>query len=131
MPRQLLRLTWHDFQVGVDRLRRALKDVPAVGIYGAPRGGLPLAVTLSHYLELPFLFAPCDGCIWVDDIFETGKTADSLTCTPAAKAVWVTKNPRSDIMAAYVVFDNPWVVFPWEDAQQAQQDMVDYYASRE
>lgn len=131
MSRNILRLTWHDFQIGVDRLYRSLKNVPNTGIYGAPRGGLPLAVTLSHYLETPLLLEPQDGCIWVDDIVETGKTVDSLQVIPAAKACWVTKNPRGDVLAAYVVFENPWIVFPWEDAEQAQQDMVDYYASRE
>lgn len=131
MPCNILRLTWHDFQIGVDRLYRSLKDIPNIGIYGAPRGGLPLAVTLSHYLETPLLLEPKDGCIWVDDIIETGKTVDSLTCVPAAKCTWVTKKPRGDVLSAYVVFDNPWIVFPWEDPIQAQQDMAAYYASRE
>lgn len=131
MSRNILRLTWHDFQIGIDRLHRSLKNVPNTGVYGVPRGGLPIAVTLSHYLETPLLLKPQDGCIWVDDIVETGKTVDGIEVTPAAKCCWVTKNPRADVLAAYVVFENPWIVFPWEDAEQAQQDMVDYYASRE
>lgn len=131
MSRNILRLTWHDFQIGIDRLYRSLKNVPNTGVYGVPRGGLPIAVTLSHYLETPLLLEPQDGCIWVDDIVETGKTVDGIEVTPAAKCCWVTKNPRGDVLVAYVVFDNPWIVFPWEDAEQAQQDMVDYYASRE
>ena len=33
------------------------------GVYALPRGGLVLGVMASHALHIPFLGAPCEGCI--------------------------------------------------------------------
>lgn len=45
------------------------------GIYGPPRGGLPLAVKLSHLLNLPFLKKPMGKkTLIVDDIADKGDT---------------------------------------------------------
>ena len=128
MSRHLLPLNWEDFDLAISRLVYKLKEVEANGIYGEPRGGLCLAVALSHYLNLPLLKEPQDGMIWVDDICDSGKTIANLTfnCT---KAVWVTKKPSMDVIAAYVTFENPWIVFPWEDGEQALLDMENYLAT--
>ena len=44
------------------------------GIYGVPRGGLPIAVSLSHRLNLQFYMLPSNEILVVDDISDTGKT---------------------------------------------------------
>ena len=132
MPRHLLHLTWQDFDIAVGRLAYRLKGLESSGIYGKPRGGLCLAVALSHKLQLPLLNEPQDGMIWVDDIVETGRTVEKIAHKCAAICTWVTKSPSYDVCAAYVIMppDNPWVVFPWEDMQNSLEDMADYYESR-
>jgi len=44
------------------------------GIYGIPRGGLPVAVHLSHHLGLPMLDKPRQNCIIAEDISDSGNT---------------------------------------------------------
>lgn len=131
MSRNLLPLNWEDFDIAIGRLIYKLQGIDAVGIYGQPRGGLCLAVTLSHYLELPLLSEPQDGMIWVDDICESGLTIANIQHKCAAKAVWVTMKPSLDVIAAYVTFDHPWVIFPWENAEKALDDMEAYLATRQ
>jgi len=133
MPRNLLHLGWEDFDIAVSRLWYQLQGVEAVGVYGEPRGGLPLAVALSHRLGLPLLTEPCDGMIWVDDICDSGKTANAVQHRCAAKAVWVAIHPNyTGMVHAYVIIDDhPWIVFPWEDAQKAEQERENYLATRE
>lgn len=131
MSRKLLPLNWEDFDIAIGRLCYKLKGIDAVGIYGQPRGGLCLAVALSHHLNLPLLLEPQDGMIWVDDVCESGLTVANIQHKPAAKAVWVSMKPSFDVIAAYVTFDHPWVIFPWEDAEKALDDMEAYLATRQ
>ena len=39
-----------------------------VGVYGVPNGGELGAVWLSNAFDVPFLSAPCDNCLLIDDI---------------------------------------------------------------
>ena len=132
MPRNLRNLTWYDFAIAVSRLEYYLKTVKdVVGIYGKPRGGLCLAVALSHRLDLPLLLEPQDGMIWVDDIIDSGKTVREIQHKPAAIACWVNRNNAqlADV-SAYVMFDDDWVVFPWEQEYNALYDLEAYECSR-
>lgn len=130
MSRKLLPLNWEDFDIAIGRLGYKLKEIDSTGVYGAPRGGLCLAVALSHHLGIPYLSEPQDDMIWVDDIVDTGQTIAAITHQCAAKAVLVTTKPSADVIAAYVTFEHPWVIFPWENAEKAIDDMENYNASR-
>ena len=44
------------------------------GIYGIPRGGLCLAVALSHKLNIELLKEPRNNILIVDDIYDSGET---------------------------------------------------------
>src|SRR5688572_2007073 len=46
-------------------------------VYGFPRGGIPIAVYLSHKLKLRYTPVAEDAaiCLVVDDILDTGRTA--------------------------------------------------------
>ena len=75
-------LTWDDFNDAVTAMLKTMSEqidqgkLPKLqGIYGMPRGGLPLAVALSNMLNLPLLMAPIEKCLIVDDIFDTGRQA--------------------------------------------------------
>lgn len=105
------------------------------GIYGIPRGGLCVAVALSHYLELPMLMAPQVGCIVVDDLIQTGatmrRTLDACNRRGIADRdvvvwAWVTKD--RDLASRYYRFIEPRTapVFPWEDWLQATKGMLAY-----
>lgn len=58
MPTDMLRLTWADFDRAVAVLAALVNRTPTRRLYGIPRGGLCLAVALSHATGLPLSMEP-------------------------------------------------------------------------
>ena len=54
------------------------------GIYGVPRGGLCLAVALSHKLKIKLISEPIKNSLIVDDVYETGITLSTFKNTEGA-----------------------------------------------
>lgn len=125
-------LTWQQFDLAVSALAERFQDRSIPGIYGVPRGGLCLAVALSHVLELPLLMAPESRCLIVDEVFETGQTLAALRqqWPDAAFAVWVSKISPTWWEAVDVTNSQEWLVFPWENLQRARADERLFRASR-
>ena len=77
-------ITWKEYDDMIDKISKYVKQYPLgeIGaVYGLPRGGLPIAVSLSHSLGLPLLMDYYDRKIVtdkqilvVDDIADTGNT---------------------------------------------------------
>ena len=142
----IIRLTWDQLDLAVlilsDRVRAALdphRRVP--GLYGEPRGGLTLAVALSHRLRLPLLSEPEERMIWVDDIVDSGETVERVVfqSNPFACLSWVWSQPvmrRVESLkdAPLCLTVEPqrsgWYVFPWEDPHQAAKEYDDYMSRR-
>ncbi|OHB20733.1 MAG: hypothetical protein A2939_00135 [Parcubacteria group bacterium RIFCSPLOWO2_01_FULL_48_18] len=85
------------------------------GVYGIPRGGMILAVCLSHRLGIPMLLAPTKRSLIVDDIADTGKTLAhfrDLRCFIAT----LFYHPRSIVKPDVWLRKkgSAWIVFPWE-----------------
>lgn len=126
-------IDWISVAAAVDHCKREYKDIVFSGVYGVPRGGLCLAVMLSHNMDIPLLAEPNDTCLIVDDVYETGETLASYRH----------KYPGAEFftMASKMPFDygvsfrqcpaDEWLVFPWEDKVKAQFDQDSYYASRQ
>ena len=55
-------IDWENFGIMMDELYEIIKisNIKFDGIYGIPRGGLPIAVALSHKLNLPLFIRDCD-----------------------------------------------------------------------
>ena len=64
--------TWSDFDKSVEFIAQECKFLEFSGIYGIPRGGLCLAVALSHKLKINLLSEPIKNSLIVDDVYETG-----------------------------------------------------------
>ena len=115
-------VTWKDVEDFVNSLADTMdtRKKPVSGVYGLPRGGLVLAVMLSHKLNVPMLFAPADGCIIVDDIADSGRSLIHYTenDTQFNKYFIATMyyHPRSSVEPDYWVWNKEdcWIVFPWE-----------------
>jgi hypoxanthine phosphoribosyltransferase len=125
----MLRLTWADFDEAVAKLARRISRTSSRHLYGVPRGGLCLAVALSHATGIPLAIEPGPNCVIVDDIADTGTT---LRQFEGQKLVWVFR-PRSlvNVRAALrlTLDDDRWVLFPWEKESNADKDR-DRYAFR-
>ena len=125
-------LTWAQFDAAVASLTLRLRSSSFSGVYGVPRGGLCLAVALSHSLQITQLMNPQPGCLIVDDVYETGQTLHPLYATwpDAVFAVWISKSPPEWWIAAEVFTSQEWVVFPWAQLHHAISDEQDYRTSR-
>lgn len=110
-------ITWSEFGAMVRELAKQIKKrrIRFNGIYGIPRGGLPIAIYLSHYLKLPLQLYPNEKSLVVDDISDTGKTLEShknkfiatlftTSWTKSKPLCWVGKKEKK----------TDWIVFPWE-----------------
>jgi len=127
----MLVLSWHDFEEAIELVVSSCAGHSFAGVYGVPRGGLVLAVVLSHRLELPLLLEPCPGCLVVDDVYETGKTLAPYRALEGAQVwVWVSKVGPQWWQAAVVSPSQQWIVFPWENPTAAAADEQQYRASR-
>ena len=82
-------LSWMGLEFAIDDLVNDYKenDYKCDYIYGPPRGGLPMAVTLSHRLNIPLIKTEADmfeqygnkqSVLIVDDIADTGKTLEGM-----------------------------------------------------
>lgn len=121
-------ISWDEFNENVEKLVSKIKNVDY--IVGIPRGGLILAVTLSHKLDikhmtvdhlekledLNFLNYDRKKILIVDDISDSGQTlkyykkAGYTTATLDVRSTTITK---PDYYVNWI--DNAdWIVYPWE-----------------
>jgi hypoxanthine phosphoribosyltransferase len=124
-------LSWHEFDQAVESMARHCEGQRCSGVYGIPRGGLVLAVCLSHRLQVPLLAEPEAHCLVVDDIYETGRTvAPFQERRDLTTWVWFSKVPADWWQALEITTSSDWIVFPWENASLAEDDQRHYRASR-
>jgi hypoxanthine phosphoribosyltransferase len=139
MMTEVLYMTWENFDEAMRSAVAELSNHPllpdgAIGVYGIPRGGLIVAVTLSHRLSIPWLPEPQPGCILVDDVIETGHTMQTLINNlhkqyPGlnwAAWVWISKNLLPGIGYQRYVDPKIWVCFPWSDPLKVEQERKAY-----
>ena len=121
-------LTWNEFNDCVQKITELLKEKKIQGVYGFPRGGLCLAVAISHSLNVPLLDKPEPNSLIVDDIYDSGKTINSIREIKNIEVfVWISRvNPSW--WKAYEIDDSKeWFVFPWEKMSHAKEEK-DYYS---
>jgi len=119
------------YDVFVRLLHQRVKNLNPVGIYGLPRGGLPVAVHLSHHLDVP-MFIDLDQykggtLLVVDDIVDSGGTYNKFIELAFQKGIeFITSSifykPCSSYKPDVFVSEVPsnlWIVFPWERADEA------------
>lgn len=138
---ELIFLGWDDFERCVELFVQSFKDSDFIGIFGQPRGGLPLAVALSHRLNLPLftifdqlIFAPDGRYLWVDDIVDSGTTIEAAKArvhlsnigVEFSYACMVSKKKMEDLNFSIFEPTDKWVVFPWEDPMAITREMAAY-----
>ncbi len=125
------KLDWLEFEGCITNIYEKCKEKTFVGVYGHPRGGLCLAVALSHSLNIPLLNEPRNNSLIVDDIYETGCTIEKFRNLKDTEThVWISKKKPTWWKAYQVNYDDEWVIFPWEDAKYAETERELYLQSR-
>jgi len=112
--------TWGEFDTAVLRLAGLVRtaDIPFKYIYGIPRGGLVLAVALSHRLAIPLTLNYDKHMSYevlvVDDISDSGKTLSALNPILSA-TIHIVKD--TTFMPTFHFAEKQktdWIIYPWE-----------------
>lgn len=123
-------ITWKEIVLLTQVLAKKIEPFKDdfVGIYGVPRGGLIPAVILSNLTGLP-LFCSTDTIdkkvLVVDDIIDTGRTAERMIRKGAVTFAALYVSPKSSIKPSFyanVHNDNNWLIFPWETISSSKYD---------
>ena len=123
--------TWSEFDKSVEYIAYKCKNLDFSGIYGIPRGGLCLAVALSHKLKIKMISEPIKNSLIVDDVYETGITLNTFKDIEGAMFfVLFSKMKPSWWNSVHLSKKNEWIVFPWENTLNLQSDRHDYIKKR-
>jgi len=119
---------WQNMEPFFEHIRSYLKETgkkPAA-VYGPPRGGVIYAKSLSDYLCLPWSAELDNNMIYIEDIFDTGKTAEKIADFENIISVAMTCRSCKSRVKPDVCFmdaEDYWMVHPHERYQNG------YYSS--
>ena len=123
--------TWREFDKSVEHIANKCKLSDFSGIYGVPRGGLCLAVSLSHKLKINLLSEPIKNSLIVDDVYETGITLNTFKNIEGAMFfVLFSKIKPQWWNTVHISEKSEWIVFPWENDANLQSDRDEYIQKR-
>lgn len=120
--------TWEEFDVDCEKIAQWAKDKQFKNVFGIPRGGLIVAVKLSHLMEIPVILSGKDisaATLVVDDIVDEGNTLsrllDSLHCKVMTASLYLGPSPsiKPDL---FLHKKTNWIVFPWETNASSRYD---------
>jgi len=123
--------TWDEFDKSVEYIAKKCKFLEFSGIYGVPRGGLCLAVALSHKLKIELISKPKKNSLIVDDVFETGLTLTTFKDIEGAVFfVLFSKIKPTWWNTVFISKKSQWIVFPWENTLNSKSDREEYFKKR-
>lgn len=112
-------MSWDKFDEGCRTIAERVKvgGIEYDCIYGIPRGGMVVAVRLSHLLDVRVITDEDDirysRTLVVDDIADTGNTLECFRYWDIATLYY---HKQSTVVPNIWVYEktDKWVVFPWE-----------------
>ncbi len=126
-----INFTWKEFDKSVEYIASKCEFQNFAGIYGIPRGGLCLAVALSHKLNVRLISEPIKNSLIVDDVYQTGFTLNPLRSIEGAVVfVLFSKKDPTWWNAVNISQEKEWIVFPWENKENMHNDQKDYIKKR-
>jgi|TARA_R110001599_G_scaffold331070_2_gene545733 hypoxanthine phosphoribosyltransferase len=125
--KEILDFTWEEYDEAVEQMaiaaKGAMESTHIDAIYGIPRGGLVLGVSLSHALDLPLIssLGLYDGkrknLLVVDDISDTGETLVAMSQTVDESLFYTLhydENSAFEPDFYYASNSDCWIKYPWE-----------------
>ena len=123
--------TWSEFDKSIEYIANKCKNFETSGIYGVPRGGLCLAVALSHKLKINLISEPAKNSLIVDDIYETGVTLNTFKNIEGAMFfVLFSKIKPTWWNTVNISTKKEWIVFPWENHKNFENERNEYIKKR-
>ena len=127
----IINFTWNEFDKGVEQIANKCKLLEFSGIYGVPRGGLCLAVALSHKLKIDLISKPIKNSLIVDDVSETGLTLTTFKDIEGAMFfVLFSKIKPTWWNTVFISKKSHWIVFPWENTLNSKSDREEFIKKR-
>ena len=127
----IIYFTWDEFDKSVEHIANKCKFLDFSGIYGVPRGGLCLAVALSHKLKINLISEPIKNSLIVDDVYETGITLNTFRDIEGAMFfVLFSKAKPKWWNTVFISEKSEWIVFPWENTLNSKSDRKEYLIKR-
>jgi uncharacterized protein len=121
--------SWQELEEDCKKLARKIRPIKFnfSNIYGVPRGGLVIAVILSHLLDLPVILNKdqiTKNTLIVDDISDTGNTLNKIIKIKKPKAILTlfTTQTTKVFPDYYMHIKDKWVVYPWETINSSKLD---------
>ena len=123
--------SWSEFDKSVEHIYNECKLLNFSGVYGVPRGGLCLAVALSHKLNINLISEPQKNSLIVDDIYETGNTLNKLKDIEGAMFFVLFSKSKPTWWNTVITSEpNEWIFFPWENSENINIDRKEYKKRR-
>jgi len=123
--------TWSEFDNAVEDIASKCRFLEFSGIYGVPRGGLCLAVALSHKLKINLISEPKKNSLIVDDVYETGITLTTFKDIEGALFfVLFSKIKPTWWNTVFISKKSLWIVFPCENTLISKSDREEYINKR-
>tara|TARA_B100000282_G_scaffold100657_1_gene70885 strand:- start:329 stop:724 length:396 start_codon:yes stop_codon:yes gene_type:complete len=123
--------TWNEFDKAVEHIASKCKFLEFSGVYGVPRGGLCLAVALSHKLKINLISEPIKNSLIVDDVYETGITLNTFRDIEGAMFFVLFSKTKPKWWNTVTISEkNEWIVFPWENTLNSKNDHKEYIIKR-
>jgi uncharacterized protein len=122
------RYSWAQFEEDCGKIFVWAREKKFNSVYGIPRGGLVIAVKLSHLLNIPLVLDRDDitrQTLVVDDIADSGGTIERLKNTLGDHCVVATiyKGEHSSVTPDFFLrVKRDWIVFPWETDATSKYD---------
>lgn len=120
--------TWECYLNDIDKIAFFCKEDSIKTIYGVPRGGLIMAVILSHKLNKKLILDKDKinrYTLVVDDINDTGMTLKKLLRGKRCFRVWTLwKQGDSRFTDSFSInfAKGEWIVFPFETNESSKKD---------
>lgn len=122
------RYSWAQFEEDCGKISAWAEKKKFNSVYGIPRGGLVLAIKISHLLNVPLVLNREDitgRTLIVDDIVDSGGTIERFKalfgdhCTIAT--IYQGENSRVT-PDFFLRVKRAWIVFPWETDTTSKYD---------
>lgn len=113
--------SWDDFENDIPKLVKRIKKFKKQfnGIYAIPRGGLVIAVKLSHELNLPLLMGGVTkNTLVIDDVADTGSMLLPLKERKAIIATIFYKPWSKVVPDIWLRKTGNYIDFPWEKTRR-------------
>lgn len=130
------KIIWKEVEKACAKIVNAILDEgkEIESVFGIPRGGLVVAVMISHLLRKPLIQhaeSIDEKTLVVDDICDSGSTFENLmdelyqgrTIEPLTAALYTRSTSKyMPFCTGELIMDDSWLIFPWETAGSSKYD---------